>query len=52
VRAWLAGCCAETLRVPSRPTKGRCTGLAMRYPAIKKPTKKPQKRAAKTTKAA
>jgi hypothetical protein len=36
---------------PGRP-KGRCSGPAMRYPAIKKPTKKPNNKAAKPTKAA
>jgi hypothetical protein len=36
---------------PGRP-KGRYSGPAMRYPAIKKPTKKPQKKTAKTAKAA
>jgi hypothetical protein len=36
---------------PGRP-RGRCSGRAMRYPAIKKPTKKPNNKAAKPTKAA
>jgi hypothetical protein len=36
---------------PGRP-KGRCSGPAMRYPAIKRPTKKPQKKTTKTAKAA
>jgi DDE superfamily endonuclease len=36
---------------PGRP-KGCCSGPAVRYPAIKKPAKKPQKKAAKLTKAA
>jgi hypothetical protein len=36
---------------PGRP-KGRCSGPARRYPAIKKPAKKPQKKAANVAKAA
>jgi DDE superfamily endonuclease len=36
---------------PGRP-KGCCSGRATRYPAIKKPAKKPQKKAAKLAKAA
>jgi hypothetical protein len=36
---------------PGRP-KGRCSGLARRYPAIKKPTRKPPKKQTKTAKAA
>ena len=38
-------------RSPGRP-KGRCSGPAVRHPAIKKPTNKPRKQAAKTAKAA
>jgi hypothetical protein len=36
---------------PGRP-RGRCSGPATRYPAVKKPTKKSQKKAAKPAKAA
>jgi hypothetical protein len=36
---------------PGRP-KGRCSGPATRHPAIKKPATKPQKKAARITKAA
>jgi hypothetical protein len=36
---------------PGRP-KGRCSGPAMRYPAIKKPAKKVSKKATTVTKAA
>jgi DDE superfamily endonuclease len=36
---------------PGRP-KGRCSGPATRYPAVKKPAKKPQKKTTKATKAA
>jgi hypothetical protein len=36
---------------PGRP-KGRCSGPATRYPAIKKPTKKPRNKAAKLAEAA
>jgi hypothetical protein len=36
---------------PGRP-KGRCSGPARRYPAIKKPARKPRKRQTKTAKAA
>ena len=36
---------------PGRP-KGRCSGPATRYPAIKKPTNKPRKKAAKLAEAA
>jgi hypothetical protein len=36
---------------PGRP-KGRCSGPARRYPAIKKPTRKPPKKQTKTAKAA
>jgi hypothetical protein len=38
-------------RSPGRP-KGRCTGPAVRYPAIKKPATKPRKKPSKTAKAA
>jgi hypothetical protein len=38
-------------RSPGRP-KGRRSGPAVRYPAIKKPTSKPKKKARKTAKAA
>jgi DDE superfamily endonuclease len=38
-------------RSPGRP-KGRCCGPAMRYPAIKKPAKKPRKKATTATRAA
>jgi hypothetical protein len=38
-------------RSPGRP-KGRCSGPATRYPAIKKPTKKPRNKQAKIAKAA
>jgi hypothetical protein len=38
-------------RAPGRP-KGRCSGPARRYPAIKKPTTKPSRKAAMATKAA
>jgi hypothetical protein len=38
-------------RPPGRP-KGRCSGPATRYPAIKKPTKKPRNKAAKLAEAA
>jgi hypothetical protein len=38
-------------RSPGRP-KGRCSGPAMRYPAIKKPAKKASKKATTATKAA
>jgi hypothetical protein len=38
--------------MPAGRPKGRCSGPAMRYPAIKKPTKKPQRKAAKTANAA
>jgi Transposase DDE domain len=38
-------------RSPGRP-KGRCSGPARRYPAIKKPTTKPRKRTATATKVA
>jgi hypothetical protein len=38
-------------RSPGRP-KGRCSGPATRYPAIKKPTKKPRKKRTTTAKAA
>jgi hypothetical protein len=38
-------------RSPGRP-KGRCSGPARRYPAIKKPTTRPTKQAATTTNAA
>jgi hypothetical protein len=36
---------------PGRP-KGRCSGPARRYPAIKKPTRKPPKKQTRTAKAA
>jgi hypothetical protein len=36
---------------PGRP-KGRCSGSARRYPAIKKPAKKPQNKQTKTAQAA
>jgi hypothetical protein len=36
---------------PGRP-KGRCSGPARRYPAIKKPAKKPRKKSATAAKAA
>jgi hypothetical protein len=42
----------ETLGVPARPAQGCCSGPAARYPAIKKPAKKPHKKAAKLAKAA
>jgi hypothetical protein len=35
---------------PGRP-KGRCSGPAMRHPALKKPATKPRKKPSKTTKA-
>jgi hypothetical protein len=38
-------------RSPGRP-KGRCSGPAVRYPAIKKPAKKARKKATTATKAA
>jgi hypothetical protein len=38
-------------RSPGRP-KGRCSGPAVRYPAIKKPATKPRKKPSKTAKAA
>jgi Transposase DDE domain len=37
-------------RSPGRP-KGRCSGSAIRHPAIKKPVRKPRKKASATTKA-
>ena len=48
----LAGCCAEPSGCsPGRP-KGCYSGPATRYPAIKKPTKKPRKEPPTTAKAA
>jgi hypothetical protein len=38
-------------RSPGRP-KGRCSGPATRYPAVKKPTKKPRQKQIPTAKAA
>jgi hypothetical protein len=52
VHAGLAGEGAETLRALPRPTKGRASGPAVRYPAIKKPTSKPGKKVTKIAKAA
>jgi hypothetical protein len=49
VRARLAGWGAETLGMPARPAQGPLLGTRSGYPAIKKPTTKPRKKAAKST---
>ena len=51
VRTGLASEYAETRRALPRPARGRCSGPAVRHPAIKKPAKRPRSRPPRTTRA-